>query len=307
MSFSALDHLPWAILCIVGLGLLYRFLEKRQSAMALMYSHLPFLESFSTANVRLERLLRACFILGVSLVGLAWCGPHISLRLPMNDGSVVVCIDTSGSMASTDIVPTRSAAAINALHQFVRELGPSVRVGIVSFATDAQVILQPTRNRENISDVIDTLPRPNGATAIGDALGLAGQILPHEGKRAIVLMTDGVNNRGSDPLEVVHDLAAHHVPVYAIGIGTKDSGRIVPGTNEEASTDNEALKQYAEITGGTAVMTADADAIVRAFATLARSTIWETQRIDTSLICASLGGGLVTLVFLLGFGIGKYP
>jgi Ca-activated chloride channel family protein len=219
----------------------------------------------------------------------------------------VVCVDTSGSMQSSDVSPTRAQAAIDALHRFVKALGPQVRIGIVSFSTQAQADIQPTTDRGALADAIDTIPKPNGATAIGDALNLAGQMLPSSGRRAIILLTDGVNNRGSDPLEISHDLANHHIPVYTIGIGTQNSGQIIPGSDEEASTDPAALKQYSDITGGTSVIAADASSIIGAFATLATSSIWEVQRIDASIISAMLGGLCMTATILLGSGLGKFP
>jgi Ca-activated chloride channel family protein len=175
----------------------------------------------------------------------------------------------------------------------------------VSFSTEAQVTLRPDADREQVMDALETIPKPGGATAIGDAMALGGQILPPSGRRAIVLITDGVNNRGADPLEVAQDLANHHIPVYTIGIGTNTTQKII-GTDEEASVDPDALKQISDLTGATSTIEGDANAISTAFSTLARSTIWEVQKIDGSTVIAFLGSACVLGGFFLGFGLGKF-
>ncbi len=108
---------------------------------------------------------------------------------------------------------------------------------------------------------LDTVPPANGATAIGDALALAGQMLPASGHRAIVLVTDGVNNNGVDPLEVAQQLGARGIAIYTVGIGTNGSGLAIPGTTEEASIDEDALREIATAGNGTYTRTVDAAAI----------------------------------------------
>jgi len=54
------------------------------------------------------------------------------------------------------------------------------------------------------------------------------------------LITDGVNNSGDDPMEVAQRLGTQHIPVYPVGIGTQNGG-LIPGTNEEATIDEDAL------------------------------------------------------------------
>lgn len=305
MTLTAPFNLIWAVLLTFAFVKAWQIVQRRAVAQAYEYSHLPFLEGVVADDPFWPRTVMRIMAAGVALIGFALAGPHVNLRLPLSDGTVVVCVDTSGSMASTDVTPTRADAAINAVHQFVRELGPSVQVGLVSFSTDAQVNLQPTADRGAISDAIDTIPKPNGATAIGDALNLAASVLPSGGRRAIVLITDGVNNRGNDPLEVAHDLGNHHIPVYTIGIATNNAAQLPAGGDDQASADPEALRQISETTGGTTAFAGDAGAITRAFSNLARSTIWEIHHVDASIVCAVLGAACLVAGFFIAFGLGK--
>src|SRR5262245_53149773 len=61
--------------------------------------------------------------------------------------TVVLLVDVSGSMAATDVHPTRLAAAVAAMRTFVARLPHGVEVGIVSFSTGAEVALRPTTDR----------------------------------------------------------------------------------------------------------------------------------------------------------------
>ena len=74
---------------------------------------------------------------------------------------------------------------------------------------------------------------------------MRGRLLPNAGKRAIVLVTDGVNNMGADPLEVASGLGARGIRIFTVGIGTNGSGIAIPGTSEEASIDEDALRAIA--------------------------------------------------------------
>ncbi len=161
--------------------------------------------------------------LSAVVVGLA--GPHLKLPVAVRDGNVFICIDTSGSMASTDVSPTRAAASEAAARAFIEESPTGVKIGLITFSGNAELIAPLNANKEATQAALEQIPAPNGATAIGDALRLAATQLPPTGHNVIVLITDGVNNTGVDPQEVAQYLGAHHVPVYTIGIGTPERRR----------------------------------------------------------------------------------
>ena len=126
------------------------------------------------------------------------------------------------------------------------------------------------------------MPYPNGATAIGDALQLAARNLPPKGNRVIILITDGVNNAGADPSEIAQYLGAHHIPIFTIGIGT-NSGEIIPGTNQEATIDEDALRSYAQASGGAYARVESASQLRDALGRLGRITTLERKHVDASL------------------------
>jgi Ca-activated chloride channel family protein len=209
-------------------------------------------------------------------------------------------------MTATDVEPSRADAAVAALKAFVNASPAGTAVGIVSFATGAQVILPPTRDRDQIANAVNDIPPPNGATAIGDALIAAQRVLPTSGHRVVVLITDGEANYGADPMASARQLAASHIPLYTIGIGT-NSGALIPGTLQAAGIDEDALRAYASATGGAYSRADNATELRTALARLGRITAFERRSVDVSLPLAEAGAVLMVLAFLGGLAAGRYP
>lgn len=306
MTFTHPGYIGLAILAALVFALIYGALTRRRYRQTIAYSNLPFLTAAVSPRKWPERLLAAAWIFGVLLVVLAVSGPHVRAMVPSLGGSVVLCIDTSGSMNAQDVAPTRAQAALAAMRAFISQAPPQTAIGIISFASDAQVLAQPTRDRDQIETALDAVPAPNGATAIGDALALAQRILPATGSRAVVLITDGESNAGSDPMQAARSLGAAHIALYTIGIGT-NSGALIPGTLQTAGIDEDALRAYAAATGGAYSRADDAVQLREALARLGRSTSMRHANVDVSLPAALAGGALMALTFLAGVAAGRYP
>ncbi|HZZ65341.1 MAG TPA: VWA domain-containing protein, partial [Candidatus Baltobacteraceae bacterium] len=135
------------------------------------------------------------------------------------------------------------------MRAFIDRTSAATAIGLVAFSGQAQELVAPTRDRTALQTGLQAIPAPNGATAIGDALGLALRMLPRTGRPIVVLITDGENNAGSDPLAQARMLAAHGVKLYTVGIGTQ-AGALIPGTLQTAGLDETALRSYAQVTGG---------------------------------------------------------
>lgn len=299
MSFKHPWLLPLAFLIAAGFAFAYLYTQRRRDRQTLRFSNLAFLVAAAQPPIWPARLLAAAWIAAGLLVSFAAAGPRARLWIPVRDGSVILCVDTSGSMAATDVSPTRADAAQSAMRAFIQQAPQGVAVGIVSFAGDAQLILPPTRDRDRVPAALAAVPAPNGATAIGDALALAQRSLPHSGKRVIVLITDGENNAGTDPIEASKALASDKITLYTIGIGT-NSGALVPGTMQEAGLDEQALQTYAQITGGAYSRAENAAQLREALARLGRTTTYERTGVDLSLASALAGAALMALAFLSG-------
>jgi Ca-activated chloride channel homolog len=303
------DHparLALGVAIVAGFALLYALLQRRRTQRDLVYSNVAFFVHAARPRPWIPRLLHALWIAALGAVVLGVCGPHLTMPIPVRDGSVFICIDTSGSMASTDVFPTRAQAAKTAARAFISQSPTGTRIGIISFAGAAGVVAPLSSDHLAASSALDDVPFPNGATAIGDAFKLAAQLLPPTGYRVVILITDGVNNSGTDPMEMAEWLGAHHIPIYTIGIGTPNGG-LIPGTSEEATIDEEALRSYAQVSGGAYARAENATQLRDALAHLGRVTSLERRPVDASLGFAVAGALGMLFAFLAGLGLGRYP
>ncbi len=308
MSFDQPLALVAAALVTALVALLVRWSARRRAAQALAYSNL----AFALDALRAPRLpgafLAAGTIAGSAALALALAGPHFVTRVPSRDATVVLCVDTSGSMRATDLRPTRAAASTAAARAFVDAVPAGTRVGLITFASVASEVLAPTADLTAVRDALDRVPAPDGATAIGDALELAARILPPRGRRAIVLLTDGVNNRGIEPLRAAQNVGGRGVRIETVGIGSAEgAGDVIPGTSDLAGLDVDVLRSVAASGNGRYVGASDAGALRDVFRGLAYATVWERARVDGSFPFALFGGVLVLTTFLTGLVMGRFP
>jgi Ca-activated chloride channel family protein len=172
--------------------------------------------------------------------------------VPTGQRTIILAIDVSGSMCSTDIPPTRLLAAEAAATQFIQREGSRSQIGIVAFAGFGEVIQPPTSDQEVLLDAIRSLTTGR-RTAIGSGLlesidalaaidktvapsvtdstpGVKPAPVPKGAYAAgiIVLLTDGVSNAGPTPIEAAQQAADRGLRVYTIGFGTANGGALAP-------------------------------------------------------------------------------
>lgn len=302
-----LEHpLRFAVALVVAalLALLYGGLARRKTAQDLAYSNLAFFIAAVQPRRWVPRALHVCWIAALVALALAVGGLHVTAPVPVRDGAVFICIDTSGSMAAQDVAPTRAAAALSAARAFIDESAPGTRIGLIAFSSAASMVQPLSSDHAAVDAALAAIPPPNGATAIGDALRLAASALPPAGHRLVVLITDGVNNTGVDPQQVAEWLGTQHIPVYTVGIGTANGGAI-PGSSDEATIDEGALESYAQLSGGAYARARDATQLHDALAHLGRVASFERQPVDASIGFAVTGIVLLIATFLAGFGTGR--
>jgi Ca-activated chloride channel homolog len=175
---------------------------------------------------------------------------------------IVLAIDVSESMDANDIQPSRLEAAKFAAKDFV--IGRKTdRVSLIAFGQDALLLSPLTTDMDFVSTLLDEVRPtllPRKGTALGNALGLAYvRLAERKGTRIVVLITDGVNNRGLlDPISAAKLLAERGVKVYTMGVGRTIKGR-------EEDFDAGALREVARLTGGRYFAAADAGAVNEVF------------------------------------------
>jgi Ca-activated chloride channel family protein len=303
----------WGLLLVPLLAVLYRAALRRGSRHPIGFPHVALAEA-AAAHARPARrhASAALFLLGVAFLLLAAARPRAPVLVAADRSTIILSMDVSGSMRSEDIKPSRLAAAQAAAKAFLTTTPPTVRVGLVTFAGFAALIVPPTTDRQRIMEEIDRLTFAR-RTAIGEGLLEAVVALPERvrpgpdgalpalppGKRppgVVILMSDGRNNSGIDPLLAASIARRQDVTVYTVGVGSpvnSSSYWTIGG-----SLDEETLQAIARETGGSYFHASTARGLSEVYRRLARTVGWE-RRIDEVTSAAGMVGGLVILASLI--------
>src|SRR5438067_4205355 len=143
---------------------------RRRRREALTYSSLALLRMAIPARSRWQRHLPVATLLGsLAVLGVSAARPQLSADVPIGRTSIILALDVSRSMCSTDLSPNRLAAAQKAARGFVDTQPPGTRTGLVVFSGFAQLAVPPTRDRQQLERAIDGLGTARG-TAIGAAM-----------------------------------------------------------------------------------------------------------------------------------------
>ena len=145
---------------------------------------------------------------------------------------IALALDISGSMAAFDFMPaSRLEAAKQVIGEFIEQRTYD-RVGLVVFATHAFIHSPPTIDHEALTFLLQDVELAaklglEDGTAIGMGLATAANMLKDSEaeSRVIVLLTDGVNNKGEiDPLTAAAAAETLGIRVYTIGMGEPSRG-----------------------------------------------------------------------------------
>jgi Ca-activated chloride channel family protein len=257
MTFQWLVLLA-ALAVVPLLVLLYVWSQRRRRRSGARYSSLALIRAALPGSARLRRHLPFALLataVAVVIIGLA--RPSLVLSVPTNQTTVILTIDVSGSMCSTDIQPTRLQAAEDAAISFVKSQKAETQIGIVAFSGFAAVVQPPTTNQDDLVSAIRSLTTGR-RTAIGSGIlaaidaisevdptvqrsviaGRPGVEPPPVAPGAyapdvIVLLTDGSSNAGPDPQDAAKQAADRGLRVYTIGFGSVDGGDLDPACRQQ--------------------------------------------------------------------------
>ena len=226
-------------------------------------------------------------LIGLALVAMvvAVARPQGTVSLPVGQGTVILAFDVSGSMAATDLAPTRMDAAKAAATDFVGHQTPGIAIGIVAFSDSGIAVQAPTSDQAEVLAAIKQLT-PQKGTALGQGLQAALHLIAvaeagssvdyytnaspgasaapspsptpapvppgSHGSAAVILFTDGENNEQPDPLTVAQQAADLGIRVDAVAIGTAAGADLdLNGFHVQSQLDAPLLQQIASMTSGT--------------------------------------------------------
>lgn len=219
----------------------YVWILRRRRRFVIRYSSLSLVREAASHQSWLRRHLPfILFLLALTSLVFALARPTAEIVVPSNRATIILAMDISRSMCSTDIPPNRLVAAQEAAIEFIQDQDEGTQIGIVAFAGFAELVQPPTKDRTLLANAIANLA-PARRTAIGSAIlrsidaiseidnriapaqpGISVQPVP-EGEFAphiIVLLTDGSSNAGPSPFTAANEAVARGIRVYTIGFGT---------------------------------------------------------------------------------------
>jgi Ca-activated chloride channel family protein len=312
VSFASPLRLLLIGLPVVLLGA-YVLVQRSRRKYALRFTSVDLLASVAPRRPGWQRHVSAALMLLALLalvVGIA--GPIRKERVARQRGTVMLAIDTSRSMSATDVDPTRLAAAEDAARRFVEKLPAGLKVGLLTFDSQARVLASPTLDHAAVLSAINNLS-VQGGTATGDSIyqSLAAiAALPRAagGKQpaaAIVLMSDGtptIGRNGQSPQQTVVDATAAAkqagVPIDSIAFGTPQGTVDVQGELVPVPADPQAMADIAAGSGGKSFTAVNGTQLNAVYDQIRKSVGYDTVARDISVWF--MGLGLVLLVFTWG-------
>jgi Ca-activated chloride channel family protein len=238
--------------------------------------------------ITLRSLCLAAWI--VAAAGLRVGGARAEVR---SEGiSIVLCVDISSSMLAEDFAPSnRIDVAKQTAVDFVRARS-SDRIGLVAFAAQALTQVPITTDYAVLEAGLENLRigMLEDGTAIGTGIATAANRLRHApGKtKVLILLTDGVNNRGTvDPRTAAQAAAAFGIRIYAVGVGTQGEAPVPTGAGPEGlryqsmpvEIDERLLTEISTMTGGRYFRATDSESLRHIFGEINRLEKSTVQRV----------------------------
>jgi Ca-activated chloride channel family protein len=327
---------PWALLALLILPLVlgaWWLARRRRKRATVRVTSIALVRIAVPGRSRWRRRIPAVLLaVGLAVLAVGAARPQATVPVASSSATIMLAIDTSGSMCATDVTPNRLTAAEQSASAFIKSQAGGPRIGIVDFSGAAVVLVPPTTNTQQLTSALGGL-MAGGATAIGEAiltsLDAIAQVDPAVAatgatvKRnlgagyaddVIVVLTDGSNNRGVNPPAAAQEAAARGVRVFTIGYGTDNPTQLAcdatqfggfggfgggGGGGNPFQADYPALMQVSKATGGTFYRAQDASQLSSALAKLPAAFTIVHKQVDIAAAFAALGGLLIAVAVAL--------
>lgn len=268
----------FSLLLIPLLLWLYWRMQQQRRQLAVRYGSMGLVQNAGRPLGRRRHLPPLLFLLGLTLLLFSLARPEAVVSLPRLEGTVILAFDVSGSMAATDLQPTRIDAAKAAAIAFVQRQPDTIQIGVVSFSDSGFAIQPPTNDQATVLNAINRL-QPEWSTSLGQGILTAlNTLLTPAGQRSniysnlpatptplpepvppgsnnsavIVLLTDGENMAPPNPFEAAQAAADRGVRIHTVGIGSSAGTSLeVEGFTVHTQLDEATLQGIAHLTAGT--------------------------------------------------------
>jgi Ca-activated chloride channel family protein len=281
------------LIAVVALLAAYIVVQLRRQKFVARFSNVELLGSVAPRRPGWRRHLTfALFLSGLAVLSVGVARPAAAVRVPQERATVIMAIDVSLSMESTDVLPSRIDAAKVAATKFLGILPSRINLGLVSFARNGNLLVPPTVNRDSVRTAISSLELDN-YTAIGeaiftslDAIDVFSKATTAKGDKPpparIVLLSDGANTTGRSVASAVAAAKAANVQISTIAFGTADGTVTFDGQTVPVPPSPETLQAIASGTGGTYHAAASAQGLQSVYANIGSQIGYTTVHRDIS-------------------------
>jgi len=171
---------------------------------------------------------------------------------------IYLVIDISGSMADQSKITFAKNAATEFVNAFQLDQSSGYRIGLIAFEAQVHTLSNLTNDPTGLKDAISKL-QPGGDTAMGDAITTANNLFSQEtgsdSAKTVLLLTDGISNRGMHPITAAQNAKASGLTIFTVGYGN--------------DADVSTLNQVATMTGGKFYKALSGQDLVSTFANIA--------------------------------------
>jgi Ca-activated chloride channel family protein len=338
MSFSW----PWALFALLVIPLVFAawwLTRRRRKRAAVRVTSIALVAAALPGRSRWRRRVPAGLLAaGLAVLAVGAARPQATVPVASSSATIMLALDVSGSMCSTDVKPNRITAAENSASAFIKSQAGGPRIGLVVFASTAVVLVAPTTNTQQLLTALEGLSTDDG-TAIGEgiltsldaiaqvdpSIAPTGATVSHNkyagyADAVIVVLTDGSNNRGVDPQTAAKEAADRGVRVFTIGYGTDNPAPLACGSGQFGGggggfggggfggsggagnpfeADYGALMQISHTTGGTFYRAQDANQLSSALDHLPAAFTIVRKHLDLANWFAGGGGLLIAAAVAL--------
>lgn len=313
--FFEYPHLLWLLALPLLLIARYVYVELKERRPHLRVSTVqPWMKAGLSPLAVIRHIPFALRVAALSLIIIALARPRSSTDVEKRDTEgidIVFAMDVSTSMLARDFTPDRISAAKDIAIEFISQR-PSDRMGIVVFAGESYTQCPLTTDRATLINLMKEVQTDliEDGTAIGNGLATAvARMMDSDApSRVVILLTDGVNNRGEITPQTAAEIAkTYGVRVYTIGVGANGTAPYpvmtpwgVEVRNIEVEIDEELLKTVAETTGGRYFRATDNTKLAEIYSEINRMETARTT-VDSFPVYKELFGGyaLAALICLL--------
>jgi Ca-activated chloride channel homolog len=233
----------WLLLVLPALVALYAWLLGRRKRFTVRYSSLGVVrDALAPGQLFRRHVPPLLLLLGLAVAIVAIARPTAVITLPSEQRTIVMAMDVSLSMRATDVEPNRLVAAQRAARTFVEQQPPDARIAIVTFAGTAQLVQQPTRNKDDLVAAIDRFELQRH-TAIGSGMMLSlATLFPDDDIDVEKAVLGGVTTRERARANPAARRPEPKTDIKPVAPGSYASGAIILLTDGRRTTGPDPLK-----------------------------------------------------------------